>query len=70
MWENITNLENEPTHEVLAANFKPGTYGFKEKLYGFVSYSDEEECFICQSEGVILENVTHFIDVDLIPKPV
>lgn len=68
-WIKI-DRNNLPKKEVLAANFQPGTYGYKEKIIGFVDES--EEGFIgCESESELLENCTHYIDMnehDIIEK--
>ncbi len=53
-----------PEVQVLAANFKEGTYGYKEKLVGYLYYSDDEECVVCSCDDVELLNVTHYINID------
>jgi len=60
-WVEI-NKEKLPKKEVLAANFKLGTYGYKEKLVGYVCL-DENGFLCCESDREVLENVTHFIDL-------
>lgn len=62
-WIKLTH-KNEPEGEVLAGNFAPGTYGYTEKLVGHISYDEHEETWSCESDGEILENVTHFVDIN------
>ena len=54
--------ENLPKKEVLAANFKQGTYGYKEKLVGFIDITEDE--VFCDSDRETLDNVTHYIVID------
>lgn len=56
------NKENLPEHEVLAANFKPRTYGYNEKLIGYLNYEDGE--IVCENEHEVLEGCTHYIDIN------
>ena len=59
-WIKLEN-ENLPGHVVLAANFKKGTYGYREKNIGYLFGDDE--MIIC--DGIeLLENCTHYIDMD------
>jgi hypothetical protein len=61
--EWIQLKENElPDNEVLCANFRKGTYGFKKKLIGYVSKYITGE-INCSDENTVLENVTHYIDI-------
>jgi hypothetical protein len=60
-WIEI-NKDELPSREVLAANFKPETYGYKEKLVGYIGL-DENGILCCESDRELLENVTHFIDI-------
>ena len=60
-WEKI-DTENLPANEVLAANFKAGTFGYKEKIIGHLGI--DEGKIICESECEMLENCTHFIDIN------
>ncbi len=59
-------IKIEPNHlpqgEVLAGNFRQGTYGFKEKLIGYVCLVHHSE-IVCEAGSEVLENVTHFIDI-------
>ena len=50
-----------PSGEVLAANFKEGTYGFKEKLVGYLDL--EDTAVICSAEDVELADCTHYVDI-------
>ena len=59
-WIEI-NPEKLPEIEVLGANFKPGTYGYKEKLIGWLGKNAEG--IYCDDEYQILENCTHYIDI-------
>jgi hypothetical protein len=52
---------NLPTREVLAANFKPRTFGYKEKLVGYLT--QENGVITCNFEGILLDNCTHYIDL-------
>ncbi len=61
-WQKI-NINNLPKNEVLCANFKKGTYGYKEKMIGYISsYVDGR--IQCSNEEEILSPVTHFIDIN------
>lgn len=51
-----------PTKEVLVANFQPRTFGYKEKLIGYV-YMEDDGKFSCESEDSMLNNCTHYIDI-------
>ena len=62
--------ERMPEREVLAANFAPRTYGYKEYIIGYVS---EEKCTehgkCCASNDYeILYNVTHWMPLPEPPK--
>ncbi len=61
MWIKI-DKENLPEGKVLAANFKARTYGYKEKLIGYM-YIDENE-ISCEGVGVTLSGCTHYIDIN------
>jgi len=52
-----------PAGEVLAANFNPGTFGYKEKLVGTLSLDDREDTIICEDENTQLKNCSHFVAV-------
>lgn len=60
-WIEI-NKKALPQGEVLAANFKAGSYGYKEKLIGYLSHS--RDSFECESNTELLENCTHYIDIN------
>lgn len=62
MWIKI-DLENLPEHDVLAANFKARTYGYKEKCIGYLTANDEGMAS-CENEYELLEGVTHYIDIN------
>lgn len=62
-WIKLTK-ENEPEGEVLCANFQSKTYGYKEKIVGYLSIN-EEGYAEAENEHEVLENVTHFIDLKL-----
>ena len=54
-----------PHQEVLAANFKPKTYGYKEKIIGyFQSYDETNDVISCENSNEVLDNCTHYIDID------
>lgn len=59
-WIEI-NIDNLPKNEVLAANFKPRTHGYKEKIVGYLY--DEGGIVVCESDNEALENCTHYIDL-------
>lgn len=61
-WIEI-DLKNLPKREVLAANFESGTYGYKEKIIGYVSLNGYESA-ICENEDYLLENATHYIPIN------
>lgn len=54
--------ENLPVGEVLAANFKVGSYGYREKLVGDIGI-ELDGVIACDSDDTTLENVTHYIDI-------
>ena len=60
-WKPIIE-NNLPDECVLAANFKPYTYGYQEKLVSYLGRN--EEGIYCDSEYEILENCTHYIELD------
>lgn len=65
-WHEILDVNNLPQEEVVAANFKPRTMGFKEVLVGWLYY--EEDIVSCRDEYQELLNVTHYMpirDIDL-----
>lgn len=51
-----------PKNEVLCANFKQGTRGYKEKMIGYVSKFLNK--IQCSNETETLIDATHFIDID------
>lgn len=61
-WIKI-DKDNLPENEVLAGNFGAGTYGYKEKIVGYLSYDKEYDCIICSATGEELGNCTHYIDI-------
>ena len=61
-WQEI-DKDNLPKGEVLAANFKAGSYGYKEKLLGYL-YKGDENYIIAESDNEQLENVTHYINLN------
>ena len=61
-WIEI-NPNRLPDHEVLAANFRLGTYGYKEKILGYLS-RDGDGGVTAESDNEVLENVTHYIDIN------
>lgn len=60
-WIKIDS-KNLPEGEVLVANFKSGTYGYKEKVLGYLSIQNGYN-LECNSESELLENPTHYIDI-------
>lgn len=60
-WIKI-NKEILPEDEVLAANFLAETYGYKEKLIGYLQKDLED--IVCENEHEILSGCTHYIDID------
>lgn len=61
-WIKI-DLENLPTGIVLAANFKEDTFGYKDKMIGYI-YLYDDGLLCCESDREVLENVTHYIDIN------
>ena len=52
---------NLPKGEILAGNFEKGTFGYGEKLIGYIhTYSN---IIHCVSESSSVKNVTHYIDI-------
>ena len=60
-----------PEREVLAANFAPKTYGYKEYIIGYVSREKCTESGKCYAENAyeILYNVTHWMPLPGMPEP-
>lgn len=64
-WIPVT--ERRPNGECLAISMLPGPT-YKEKLVGWIQRAEEWETgYVCESEGVILPNVTHWMQPEL-PK--
>lgn len=59
-WVKLTE-NNIPSHEVLCGNFNKGTFGYKEKLIGYVIFDGEE--FYCDNDTDSLGDVSHYIDI-------
>lgn len=62
--QNWISVKDElPKSEVLAANFAPGTHGYKECIIGFVSGERCTESGGCVAENdyEILNDVTHWM---------
>lgn len=62
--------ERMPEREVLAANFAPRTYGYKEYIIGYVSEekcTEPGKCF-ATNDYEILYNVTHWMPLPEPPK--
>lgn len=64
----ISVKDELPKSEVLAANFSPGTHGYKEYIIGFVSGERCTESGGCVAENdyEILNDVTHWMPL---PEP-
>ena len=60
-----------PEREVLAANFAPRTYGYKEYIIGYVSREKCTEPGKCYAENdyEILYDVTHWMPLPVMPEP-
>lgn len=70
----ISVKDRLPDGEVLAANFAPGTYGYKEYIIGYVSQVKCTEpdwykgkCY-AENDHEILDNVTHWMPLSEPPK--
>lgn len=70
----ISVKDKVPDEEVLAANFEPGTYGYKEYIIGYVSEVKCTEpdwhngkCY-AENDNEILDNVTHWMPLPEPPK--
>lgn len=61
-WIKI-DKEKLPRKEVLAANFRPRTYGYKEKMIGCISIDEYSSYITCENEYEILYPITHYIDI-------
>ena len=59
-----------PEREVLAANFAPGTYGYKEYIIGYVSVEQctEQGKYCASNDYEILYNVTNWMPLPPPPK--
>ena len=63
--------ERMPEREVLAANFAPKTYGYKEYIIGYVSRekcTEPGKCY-ASNDYEILYNVTHWMPLLSMPEP-
>ena len=60
-WTKI-DKENLPEETVLAANFKPYTYGYTEKVIGYLHIDDD--VVKCENEYEVLEGCTHFVEIN------
>ena len=60
----ISVEERLPEGEVIAANFAPGTYGYKEYLLGYVHKHDD--LYYAENPFEILNTVTHWMPI---PQP-
>lgn len=58
-WKRVE--EEPPEGEVIAANFKPGTYGYQECLIGYIGKKDGG--FIAENDYEILTDVTHWMPI-------
>lgn len=72
--EWISVKDGVPDGEVLAANFAPGTYGYKEYIIGYVSKVKCTEpgwykgkCY-AENDHEIIDNVTHWMPLPEPPK--
>ncbi len=54
---------NLPKCEVIAANFKPNSYGYKEKVLGYLSLLEDGEV-VCESDSEMIGNCTHYFDIN------
>ena len=55
------NIKNLPKNKVLASNFRKKSYGYKEKLIGYLVI--ENDSIVCESDSEVLSNCTHFVDI-------
>jgi len=63
----ISVEERVPDGEVLAVNALRGSYGYREYLIGYIGKHEESDSgYSCESEGEILLNVTHWMQL---PEP-
>tara|TARA_R110002096_G_scaffold289737_7_gene484016 strand:+ start:3935 stop:4144 length:210 start_codon:yes stop_codon:yes gene_type:complete len=60
-WTKI-DKKNLPEETVLAANFKPFTYGYTEKVIGYIHI--ENDVIICENGHEVLEGCTHYVKVN------
>jgi len=60
-WLKI-DKDDLPGKKVLAANFTPRTYGYKEKIMGYLSLDTGD--IVCENESEVLGGCTHYIDLD------
>lgn len=61
MWKKV-NKEHLPEGKVLAANFEPRTFGYREMIIGYLALKGDT--VLCDSEHEELNGVTHFILID------
>lgn len=61
----ISIEDRQPNKEVLAANFAPGTHGYKECIIGYISElrSTSPNGWTAENEHEILYNVTHWMPI-------
>lgn len=66
----ISVVERLPEDEVIAANFAPGTHGYKEYILGYVCPPRDSEPGGCYATNdyEILRNVTHWMPLPTGPE--
>lgn len=57
----LLNIDELPSGEVLAGNFKVKTHGYKEKLIGYLGKDGDN--IICDDGNTELHNCTHYINI-------
>lgn len=60
-WNELDQL-SLPKGIVLAANFQPKTYGYSEKIIGYIY--EEGGVIKCENEYELLEGCTHYVKVN------
>ena len=66
-WIPVT--ERLPDGIAIAVNALQGSYGYREYLIGYIGANEESDSgYSCESDAVILMNVTHWMQLPEPPK--
>ena len=63
-WIKIDKENLYEDGEVLAANFTKKTYGYGEKIIGYLHVGDDTGEVCCENEYELLNGATHYININ------